>query len=412
MNAFRGGVVAAALAVVGCQTYDFEPVRPLAIAQTDDVQQITATKLKPDLMILLDKSGSMAGAINPTGTCATCSFPMCNEGTCPTRMGQMQAAMNTFLTSSGDVARMGFTVFPNVNVSQCGASNAQSVVTQIKPASDMPADLKSWAAGINTQIQAAGMMSAAAYPGGGTPTGDSIRFVSGIKELNDPTRDDFILLLTDGLPNCNIMNPNTCLSGAACGWTLASSQQTMMASNDSNYCIRGCLDQDGTVQAIREARDVQAHANGIRTIVVGFGSDFTGSALDTLNAMAIAGGFQATCPMGTDAECGANNTCDTTTMVCTKAFFSAANQTQLQMALAQISAVLGADQVCTYVLTAQPSSDQLVSVLINGTATASGADTWVLQAGKIQFQGALCNELKMSTAMNPVTVEVRVVQSL
>jgi hypothetical protein len=412
MNAFRGGVVAAALAVVGCQTYDFEPVRPLAIAQTDDVQQITAMKLKPDLMILLDKSGSMAGAINPTGTCASCSFPMCNEGTCPTRMGQMQAAMNTFLTSSGDTARMGLTVFPNVNVSQCGASNAQSVVTQIKPASDMSADLKSWAAGINTQIQAAGMMSSATFPGGGTPTGDSIRFVSGVKELNDSTRDDFILLLTDGLPNCNVMNPNTCLSGSACQWTLASAQQTMMASNDSNYCIRGCLDQDGTVEAIREARDVQAHAGGIRTIVVGFGSDFQGAALDTLNAMAIAGGFQATCPMGTDAECGANNSCNTATMVCNNAFYSAGNQAQLQMALAQISAALNADAVCTYTLTAQPSSDQLVSVLINGTATASGADTWVLQAGKIQFQGALCNQLKMSTAMNPVTVEVRVVQSL
>jgi hypothetical protein len=327
-------------------------------------------------------------------------------------MGQMQGAMNTFLTTSGDVARMGFTVFPNVNVSQCGAANAQSVVTAIKPASDSSADLKSWAAGINTQIQAAGMMSAAAYPGGGTPTGDSIRFVSGIKELNDSTRDDFILLLTDGLPNCNITNPNTCMSGAACGWTLASAQQTSEASGDSNYCIRGCLDQDGTVEAIREARDTQAHAGGIQTIVVGFGSDFQGAALDTLNAMAIAGGFQATCPMGTDAECGANNTCDTTNKVCTKAFFSAANQAQLQMALAQISAVLGADMVCTYALTAQPTSDQLVSVLINGTATASGPDTWVLSAGAIQFQGNLCAQLKSSTAQNPVTVEVRVVQSL
>src|SRR5438874_9130088 len=99
-------------AFASCQTYDFEPVTPLAIAQTTQTKTVTAQVLKPDLMILLDKSGSMASPL-PGGTnCGTCAFPSCPEGTCPTRMGSMRAAMNTFLTNNGNVARMGLTIFP------------------------------------------------------------------------------------------------------------------------------------------------------------------------------------------------------------------------------------------------------------------------------------------------------------
>src|SRR5262245_46153592 len=90
-------------AATGCQTYDFEPVTPLAIAQTTQTKTVTAQVLKPDLMILLDKSGSMSSPL-PGGTnCGSpqpCGFPNCPEATCPTRMGSLRAAMNTFLTNS------------------------------------------------------------------------------------------------------------------------------------------------------------------------------------------------------------------------------------------------------------------------------------------------------------------------
>jgi hypothetical protein len=47
------------LAVVlatGCQTYDFEPVEPLAVAQTTESRSIKARAPKPNLMLLVDTS--------------------------------------------------------------------------------------------------------------------------------------------------------------------------------------------------------------------------------------------------------------------------------------------------------------------------------------------------------------------
>ncbi len=71
MNRSRGGLVVAALAAVACQTYDFEPVKPLAIAQTTQSKTITAQRLRPNVMMLLDKSGSMNGPIVQTAGSST-----------------------------------------------------------------------------------------------------------------------------------------------------------------------------------------------------------------------------------------------------------------------------------------------------------------------------------------------------
>jgi hypothetical protein len=389
----------AALAAVGCQTYDFEPVTPLAIAQTTQARTVTAKNLKPDMMILLDKSGSMNIPINPPNTgcadCAACGQP----ANCATRLTEMRRAMDTFLTNSGRVARMGLTIYPQGNF--CAAAGASEQLVSISPMSDSDADLQSHATTINARIQA----QAAA---GGTPTGDSLRFVGTLPELNNAEREDFVLLLTDGLPNCNGMNPNTCLMPTTCNCTLSACGNMLDDSNPNNLCRRGCLDQDGAVQAIRELR-----SRSIRTIVVGFGSDLTGGAgYATLNAMAVAGGFSRTCPMGTDAECGTGNTCLRPSNVCNTAFYAAGNSTELAAALAQISDNLMGDSICRWTLEAQPSSTDLLSVLIDGTATPAGPDTWELQSGVLVFQGALCDKFKASTSANPVKVEVRIVQSL
>ncbi|HSP77727.1 MAG TPA: VWA domain-containing protein, partial [Myxococcaceae bacterium] len=55
-----GGVFAA-----GCQTYDFEPVEPLALAQTTETRRIEARERKPNLMLLVDTSGSMTDPVDP-----------------------------------------------------------------------------------------------------------------------------------------------------------------------------------------------------------------------------------------------------------------------------------------------------------------------------------------------------------
>jgi hypothetical protein len=352
-------------------------------------------------MLLLDKSGSMNEAIDPSSSaCNNCQPGSC-PASCPTRISVLRQTMQSFLPTNGNVARFGVTIFPADN--QCTPSGASQVLTHIMPASDSDTDLQAWASTVNTAVQGV-------TAGGGTPTNQSLEFVGGLPDLNDPLRDDFVLLLTDGIPNCNINNPNNCTNAAMCTCTI-SPCPTMPAANDSNFCTRGCLDQDGTVQAIRDLRQ-----RDIRTIVIGFGSDFaSAAALSTLNAMATAGGFARACPNGTDAECGSTamnpNPC-LPSKVCQNAFYAAANGADLAAALNSISAVIGADSICSYTLEAQPSSSDLLSVLINGTATPSGPDTWTLMAGKIIFQGMLCDTLKASTTQNPVKVEVRIVQSL
>ena len=51
--------------VVGCQRYDFEPVSPIALSQTSSSYSVIAKKLKPDIMLMVDNSGSMYLPINP-----------------------------------------------------------------------------------------------------------------------------------------------------------------------------------------------------------------------------------------------------------------------------------------------------------------------------------------------------------
>jgi len=49
----------AGLAFAGCQTYNFEPVEPVAFAQTTTTRSFFGKRTKPNLMLVLDKSGSM-----------------------------------------------------------------------------------------------------------------------------------------------------------------------------------------------------------------------------------------------------------------------------------------------------------------------------------------------------------------
>jgi hypothetical protein len=402
MTWIRGALLAAAVAAVGCQTYDFEPVKPLAVAQTVQSKTVAAHNLKPNIMLLIDKSGSMNQAID--GTAATCNGCTSNcPGTCPTRISVLKSTMDTFLGMNGKIGRFGATYFPADN--QCTPSSSGTVLSHISPASDSDADLQSWASKVNMAIQDPNFKAS-----GGTPTNASLEFLGSLTELHDKSRDNFVLLLTDGVPNCNINNPVDC-TNSACVGTLGGSPPTMKTTNDTNFCIRGCLDQDGTVQAIKDLG-----AANIRTIVVGFGSDFaTPVALATLNAMARAGGFARLCPNNDPAtECGDSaSTPNACVMgVCQNAFYAAANGTDLAKALQAISAILGADTICKYTLQSQPTSDQLISVIINGVAQPSGPDTWAFMGGQIVMQGMLCSELQNSTLQNPVTVEIRVVQSL
>jgi hypothetical protein len=195
-------------------------------------------------------------------------------------------------------------------------------------------ELAQTADAIRTQVAAIGITGAqpAGSPsevGGGTPIGGALALFENYTLLAEPLRGDFVLLITDGLPNCNPSNANTCLNPTACKCTTTSCG----TSSTAPFCSLGCLDQDGAVAA------ATALANrGIKTVVVGFGADTTsGDAPAALNAIAQAGGAPQSCPGGLSAECGANATCNVSTHLCSRAYYQASSAAELGTVLSAIA---------------------------------------------------------------------------
>lgn len=385
---------------LGCQTYDFEPVQPLAVGQTTQHSRVIAKALKPNVMILVDMSGSMAEPATAGGS--------------TTRIADVRSAMHSFLTTSADVARFGLATFPAMSTGgQCAGTSSLRVDL---PAATSTDDAAATAANeansqlIDSKIQAFKETGTASSDpdvvGGGTPTGASLAFVGGLSQLNrNDDRADFVLVLTDGVPNCNATNENTCDDAAACRCTVTGGC-ARGAGGAAGTCFIGCLDRAGVVGQVQALR-----GKDIKTIVVGFGADTaSGDGPEVLNAMAEAGGFPRPCPNHTNAECGANDTCNGG--VCGKQFYQAASATELAAALRSISGNLGTKDPCVYPLASAPSDPRLLAVIIDGVHTPAGPDTWSYDAQQLTFLGALCTRVKNSSAQHPVDVEVREVDAL
>jgi hypothetical protein len=150
-----GGITPSADANCGLQTYGLD-------------------KLPPDLLLILDKSGSMG--MDAAGQ-------RCNMAGC-SKWDQMTGAINTVVAMTETTTRWGLKFFPNDNA--CGVNNG--VTVPIGPNN---------AAAINGAI-------AGVAPGGNTPT-RSAETSGGayLMGLPDPN-PKFIVLATDGLPNCGM----------------------------------------------------------------------------------------------------------------------------------------------------------------------------------------------------------------
>lgn len=367
-------LLAPAVLAAGCQTYDFEPVAPIALSQTTVAETIIARGSVPNLMLLVDTSGSMSDPVSP--------------GSGTTRWTALKRAMGTFLSNNGDIARFALATYPTEAQDFCGPSTS---LRKELPEVEEAQPLREHALEVNRVLQAITRVE------GGTPTADSLRYVGSLGGLHTQEREDFVLLLTDGLPNCNFNNPNSG-PGPACRCTFG----------DASLCSgsnarRGCLDDQNSVAAVRELR-----ARGIRTIVVGFGADTAaGDAPGVLNAMAEAGGFARQCEV--DGDCGAGDTCEAAAGLCRRRYYQAANGAELATALERISAGLN-PQPCMIRIPPQqlPSSEAMVVVYVKGERVAPGEDTWRLKAGAgVELKGGLCERASRATPADPLPVEVR-----
>ncbi len=207
----------------------------------------------PVLLIVQDKSGSMNQVPNPANTAT------------PTKWASAQAVVPQLAQQFANRFDFGVFMYPGATTQfNCTTGSIVSAV----PASP-------------TAVQ---NVYANAVPGGGTPTATSLTQAKAyIQGLNlGPNRPAYVLLLTDGLPNCNLaLNTATC-------------QATTPACADANgrplaSCGLGakdCLDDQGT-----SAAAASLLAAGIKTFVVGFDSTLTsGNNKAVLDAIASAGG--------------------------------------------------------------------------------------------------------------------------
>src|SRR5215470_15000773 len=221
-SVLRGAAVLALLfALGGCQTYDFEPVKPLSIGQTQTSVDVQAVANKPNFMLLVDKSGSMDQPVDPTiAACHVggingplCGDPQknnpCNAAQCPTRWSELSKALDGYITQFPLIGRYGLALFPEPETSGlCGATTAQRSALPTT-SSDDDTVLQAAADSTKTELDKVGSCGALATPGkfctgGGTPTAASLAFLGTVGELtNDKTRQQIVILFTDGLPNCS-----------------------------------------------------------------------------------------------------------------------------------------------------------------------------------------------------------------
>ncbi len=207
----------------------------------------------PILFVIQDKSGSMAGPPDPYG-----------DPNAPSKWSSAAATVPPLVTEFSDRFRFGLMMFPGESTTfNCNTGTLQTAVPST------PA-----------QVQNAYDANA---PGGGTPTAVSLNAArSYLNGISTPA-PKYVLLITDGLPNCDLsLNPATCeTTTAGCPNT-----STCSGSSCCGLGAKDCLDDNATANAA-----AALYAQGITVFVVGFGADVS-NANDqaVLDNIAAAGG--------------------------------------------------------------------------------------------------------------------------
>jgi len=414
------------LALAGCQTYDFEPVKPLAAAQVASAYDIQARPLPPNIMLLLDKSGSMNilvrprenvdGTTNNLCVASNCHSTGASDSihcptTCSTRINELRYAMADFLDvakgeetnkDSRPLGKFGLAMFPTD--AQCTPPDGARFGFAT---SDEPGALREGIQRIRNYISDELYNTATNDKPirGGTPTAASLGVlrdrISEFQTKNqNPLRKNFILLLTDGLPNCNREQSDCPINQCICtaNTPLSNTCLTPAGGCGGTGGVDNCLDRNTTVETIQELRE-----RGIETIVIGFGAEVSGGggnvddlAVNVLNAMALAGGHVRRC----DGVC--------------PAYYPASNRKELLEALQEISKSLVSDP-CIFGLEGKLSSPSLLLIHVDDKRIQPAADTFSYSAelNAVVFTegGELCNRLKNSSAESPVKVSISVLQT-
>ncbi len=283
-------------------------------------------KLPPDILLVQDKSGSMNDAADGscTGNCGANS-----------KWSQTIAALMQVMTATDTDVNWGLKFFTSPNAGTCGVNDGADVAIAANNA-----------ARINTTL-------GNTTPGSSTPTRVAIeKGAAYLMTVNDQN-PKFLLLATDGLPNC-------------------------IPGNSNNQAA----DMQGAIDAVTNAAGA-----GFPTFVVGIATTSDPMSDATLNGMATAGGKPR-----------ANGP---------PSYYPVMNQQDLVSALMSIVTIAG---TCTFQIPAPPNNDtdaNHIGVTVNGTEIPQDknhTNGWDYSGtGQVVVYGSSCNAI-MATPPAPVEI--------
>jgi hypothetical protein len=324
---------------------------------------LTATRAGvPTVAFVVDTSSSME---TPLSTTAPGCSPNCGPNNpcpsnCLTRWGAVKSFVQDVTSQSSTLGRFTLLHFPTT--ATCGGPTGLDVAP---PMTDDAPALAAKAMAVGTQV-------ATLIRRGGTPTATALKFMSTAPDVVRGDRETVAVLVTDGLPNCNLMNPNTCMNPAACQCTSA---------NCSGFlCTVGCLDLS-TLSVISTLR-----TQGIQTMVVGVGAETVAPFIENL---AVAGDFVPTCTLDTDCPSGV--TCDAVTSTCKRKSFFIGDPALTQSSADLVGKWMKEAAACAWHLENTAGlTPTTLQVAIDGAPVTQG---WLLSGNVVRFSGANCAKL-------------------
>jgi hypothetical protein len=302
----------------------------------------------PNLYYVLDRSGSMA-----------------TDG----KWNTIRTVVSGLMASIGPRGQFAATVFPSP-LSSGDNQYACAAGTEVFPLTlgDSPAGTK----GPHYQKF---LQSLEVAPVGGTPTAATL--ASLIHPLTQLTGKTFVILATDGAPNCS---DETACGASQC--TLNIESDDSCSPSTPSCCDpsvtqgalgANCIDSDATADSITALKNA-----GILTYVIGIpGSEAYASALDQF---AEAGGTAR----GSEPQYYAATTTD---------------ETAIQTTLSTVAAkIVGS---CTITLSAAPPDPSLVNVYFDEALVAQDpANGWVINGATVTLEGTSCTQVETGQVLD------------
>jgi hypothetical protein len=349
------------------------PYLPLPTSQDGPCDtRIEVPIVKPNFYFVLDASGSMLENM---------------PGTSDNRYRTAVSAISDMLTPMQEHVNFGAAVFPNsFNGASCEAGNEVFKLREGSNQGQSSSPLQSLITTLRGYI-----------PEGGSPVSPTLREL--YPTLRDLPGKTFVVLLSDGAPNCNLSR--SC-SAQECILNLEGVEFSdgTMCNDDFNCCAADwfphlCLDSDPTLDEISRLAKLD-----VSTYVIGLpgGVPFA----DLLNQMAIAGGTARDKQPTEDVErtqgdASAGDAATRDAGVTGEApddgllYYQATDAESLGVALSSVRQDVLID--CTLDLDFAPTSPELLEVTAGDEELET--ESWRLVADtRIELLGAVCEEWK------------------